>query len=423
VVPFTIISIILFTKMKKSEQKRNGIVLLAVLFYLLFEILYQLVVFLHWHQLTVGSDEQRYFETASFIGLEFSEIFVPRETSNIIYYLINHLYIITSPNLTIAILLIRISNAFIYVLSYIYIVEIINTSDNFKVKSIVKYDILFLFFPLSIYMFSRNVRESYILVLILLNMKYFLFLTRKRTFKNIIFYIISLISLGIFRFGFLIILFCSSWFPYLLMFKKNQKFLKISILLIFIFSGIVLINSNYFTNSLNVLLMLGDNQDLSAQEILSLDFYGKIKELVIKTIKNFPYFILEPSLFNTFIFNFKNDLSIFYSLVDHVIIFLGTIVNHFIVYPLALITGIKYFKNKNKSLFSTIILVTALIISVIYSAAIGGTDIRTKALFFSLIIIFIWSEFLHNYQKFSLISILNANILVSTLMIYTAFIY
>lgn len=413
--------IFILLKLKHHKKERVVLVYFALILYSLFILLYQLSIFINYGTLTIGSDEQRYFEIIYNKEILSDSLFFPKSTSNTIYFWINYLYRVTSINDFIAILSLRWTNAILYLASYVLVVDVIGNMIK-KTPKVTLFDLLYIFLPSSIYMFSRNLRDVYIIfILILLFSLVQRYMSEGFSLKRFLGIIFLIVVITAFRSGFLLVIIALVGFYFVLVDHKNSN-VKLNGVRLIIVTFISVLFFLYFQDYFRNVMLVSSVYGFSPQEQSQIYQYSNIQLILTlfrKLLTNAPYLILEPSLINSIKFYLENDLSHIYMPIDYVLLLTYSAINQMIIFPMGVIAMIGVLIKKQEAIVSkSVLLVFILLVTTIYSSSIGSPDIRTKNFFIIPIFILIWSVSVSNGNFIKRRLFVFAFVVINILLIY-----
>lgn len=322
------------------------------------------------------SDPTQYYVKVQ--GLSFGQLF-QIESSNTFYYIVNWIYDFTWSDTTLISFFVKINNALIAVCVYLLATR--------HLKKVNYLDYLLLFNPYTIMTFTRNVRDMYIVLFVLMILLAMgVIQGRKLGFG---WCWLAIILLAITRSVLLGPLLVVYWMMHKELFSKRTRVLFYVFLavMIFIFRGFIIMKAGQ--QMLSAIVYMGEfNENM---EFMKPILKGNISTAIILYIIPRLFIGLMVFLFTPHPYNYiskwienMSDTGSYgiYTGVDNFLISVGAVFNYIFVIPVIIAVVINY-KKVNKY-----ILVFVILYIILYVVSyLGSTDIRNRntAIFFILL--------------------------------------
>jgi len=365
--------------LSKNKINRNYLLVILMIMSIFLVFIYQLLL-LNNNKISYGSDAEHYYQ----VGKNYSLIEIVKNnpiSTNVGYPVINSLFFFTSNNDIFNMFLIKISNVFIVFIGLALICKCLH-SINW----------ILILLPGYTYIFTKNFREPYIILAIVLFLIAYFFEENRHFY-----FLLSFALLLLFRDFFMVLFFYV--FLYIRFSKKVVRkqtffflknfflFLIISLLIIFIFFQFdntrytlqgfaMLTGSDYEARAHNPLV-------LTFSEAAELNYFEYTKWIAQVFINQSPPFIFEPSPYNYIDYAFKNSTESKFDILNHFII---SVINYLFIFPfLVNQTVIIYKKGKNidVDILNDLLFVVLLTLSIVFSYVVGlfgMSNYRTKFL-------------------------------------------
>lgn len=385
---FLIFLIVFLLLLRKQPRERANLVLVALGVYVVLILTEQLYLEQAFNRSFHLSDPSNYFDAISKLSVDglFTFIASDEYRSNQFYYILNWTFYNSFFDATATAVMLKITNSLVFLSAYLVLPRTIKKIDYI--------DYLLLFHPFLFVMLIRNVRDAYIIFLMVLFIygfeKWQTHQLRLRSYVSMAISFAFMLTIRPF-FSVLMLLIPVSQRVARLSWLAKFTVLSIAILLF----GIVISSDalGIRTRLLSAVFSaysFHEGYDAEREDVLHEMMQGGMAEgsLLIEYAKRIlmgiPVFLFTPQPINyglKFLAEQQNGVWNIYTTFDNVLIVMGSIVNYMIAFPLLL----KFFHHVR--LIRIDFALTAIFMFLIYSVfQLGITDVRIKYsfLFFML---------------------------------------